>query len=243
MAKFFEVALTKVQTSATKVRVILPSLMLLGLFLVLQNTGCAMQSSRPELQNQSAGDRPLVENKYSLKADREQLEELRKDIPQDVKKRNDEISLMQEWMGEIKRKPSEIREKFSSMLAKKREVFQRDMTKRREGFQKQQTKEREVFNKELEVARKDFASGKHSSEERSEFYSNLETKRRDFYTAQREKRDEFEAQVSEDRKNFEDYARERTNEFNQQHKEYTKRYEDFQKEKQKNQAPVVNEIK
>lgn len=212
------------------------------IYLVALLCGCSLQTKRPELQSKAVEDRPLVDPKYSMAADRSELEQLRKDIPAETKKRNDELALLMSLMGEIKRQPSEIREKFNSLMSKKREVFQKDITKRREEFQKKQTKDRDAFTKQMEATRKDFTDGKHTSQERNDFFTEIETKRRDFYADQREKRDEFEEQVREDRKNFEDYARERTNEFNEEHRAYTKRYDEFQKAKEKNKAVNVIEV-
>ncbi len=171
----------------------------------------------------------LVDEKYSLKADREALEALRKQIPPEVKKENDEKAFMDQMMADLSRSPSEVRGKFSSILNKKRDLFNKDMTKSREQFSKNQKNEREAFSKEQAELRKNFSKRKASSEERKEFFDDLEVKRKDFYTHQKEKRDEFEADVRDKRKNFDDYVRSKTDEFNQLHRDYSKRFEENKK--------------
>lgn len=177
-----------------------------------------------------AEDKPLVDEKYSLKADREAFEKLRKDIPSDVRNSNDEKAFMDQLMGDINVPPSDVREKFSRALSKKREAFSKDMTKKRETFSKEATREREEFSQNQKNQREKFAKEKHSSEERTRFFDGLEVKRKDFYEASREKRDNFEETMKEDRKNFEDYVRAKQDEFNALHRDYTKRYQENKKE-------------
>ncbi|WP_415062185.1 hypothetical protein [Bdellovibrio sp.] len=176
----------------------------------------------------------LVDEKYSLKADREALEALRKQIPPEVKKENDEKAFMDQMMSDLSRSPSEVRGKFSSILNKKRDLFNKDMTKSREQFSKAQKEDREAFSKEQAEQRKSFSKRKASSEDRKEFFDELEAKRKDFYSNQKEKRDEFEAETRDKRKNFDDYVRAKTDEFNQLHRDYTKRFE----ENKKSQADI-----
>lgn len=168
----------------------------------------------------------LVDDKYSLKADLEALAELRKNIPPEKRKENDEKAFMDQMMDDLSKSPSEIRGKFFSILSKKRDIFSKDMSKIRQDFTNKQHKARDLFIKEQSEARKEFLEKKVSPEERRSFYSDLEGKRKDFYSMQREKRDEFEADIRDKRKNFEDYIRAKTDEFNQRHRDFTKRYEE-----------------
>ncbi len=174
---------------------------------------------------------PLVDDKYSLKADREALEALRKNIPAEVKKDNDEKAFMDDMMSDLSKNPSDVRGKFQSIVNKKRETFNKDMTKKREDFSKAQSKDREAFSKEQGEQRKDFTKKRTSSSERTDFYDDLEGKRKDFYSGQKEKRDAFEEDMRDKRKNFDDYIRAKTDEFNQLHRDYTKRYEENLKAK------------
>lgn len=187
----------------------------------------AVCSLRARAEDYSGGG--LVDDKYSLKEDREAMDALRKNIPANVKKENDEKAFMDNMMTDLSVPPSDVRSKFQSIVNKKRESFSKDMTKSREDFYKAQTKEREAFTKEQGEKRVEFGKDKHSSSERTDFYDGLESKRKDFYEAQREKRDAFEETARDKRKNFDDYVRAKTDEFNQLHRDYTKRFEENKK--------------
>ncbi|UOE99841.1 hypothetical protein [Bdellovibrio reynosensis] len=200
---------------------------LIGLWTLIIIVSC-LSMNTPAMADENAPE-TLVDEKYSLKADREALEKLRKDIPADVKKENDEKAFMDQMMSDLSRNPSEVRGKFSSLLNKKRTLFNKDMTKARETFTKAQKKERDEFSKDLGEQRKDASKKKMSSEERKDFFDDLEAKRKDFYANQKEKRDEFEANMRDKRKDFDDYARSKNDEFNQLHRDYSKRYEENKK--------------
>lgn len=207
------------------------------LFLTLVVLLSAIES---RAQNEGPESTSLVDENYSLKADREAFEELRKNIPANVKKENDEKAFMDGLVSDLSRSPSEVRNKFSSIVNKKRSLFNKDMTKAREQFNKIQKKERDEFTKDLADKRKDFAKKKSTSDERKEFYDDHESKRKDFYADQKEKRDEFEADMRDKRKNFDDYIRSKTDEFNQLHRDYSKRFEENKKalSDQKKQAEL-----
>lgn len=180
-------------------------------------------------QENSENDQVLVDEKYSLKADREALKALRKDIPPERRSENDEKAFMDQMMMDLSKRPAEVRSRFNSILSKKRTQFNKDMTKTRQDFTRAQKKEREAFTKEQADARKSFGKRKVTSDERRDFFADLESNRKDFYAAQKEKRDAFEADVQDKRKNFNDYVKSRTDEFNQLHRDYSKRYEENKK--------------
>ena len=53
--------------------------------------GCATSS-----KNESDTDQPLVQSEYKLKQDREAFEELRKEVPSNVKEENDELAFLEQ---------------------------------------------------------------------------------------------------------------------------------------------------
>lgn len=186
-------------------------------------------------------DRPIVEDKYKLSADRQALDELRAQVPEDKRRENDEIAFALQWMGEVKRPPGQIREKFNSAVSKRRNEFQKDMNKRREEYVKKERAARDAFQKDQENARQDFRSRKSTADERKSFFDDLDARRKDFYTDQREKRDAFESDMRDRRKNFDDYIRERTSEFNQEHRAYVKRFEDWKKDQERKKKEADEE--
>lgn len=202
------------------------------LFLSFFAAACASSHKTPDnVYRQGEEGRPLVDDKYSLQADRQAMEQLRSQVPPEKKRENDELALILGLMNETKKSPSEIRNQFDSMLRKKRSMFDKDMTKEREAFTKEERKKREEFLKSQRDQRETFNHEKHSREERAEFFKELDQKRAEFFSVERDRRGDFESDVRERRKNFEDYAREKQNEFNQEHRSYSKRYEELQKEK------------
>lgn len=192
--------------------------LVLGMALII---GCASQEKKD--------DAPLVDEKYSLKKDREAFEQLRKDIPEDVRRDNDEKAFMAELTADLSRHPSEVRSQFSRIINKKRELFGKDMNRTREKFNEELKKTREEFSRQQSKARSNFSGAKKSSQERTDFYNRLDAERREFNSEQQSKRDDFEADMRERRKNFDDYMRAKTDEFNQLHRDYTKRYEEDKK--------------
>lgn len=202
---------------------------LLYLVSVIFILGCQISTKRSEGGSSQNENAPLVDDKYTLTADRQQLEELRKSIPEEKKKENDELAFMSQLFADDKKSPSQIREKFDGILRKKREVFQKDMTKARETYVKEEKKRKDEFTKQQEEARSDFKKSKTSRDENTAFYTELDAKRKEFYSAEKDKRDEFESNMRDKRKNFDDYAREKSNEFNQELRAYTKRFEETKK--------------
>ena len=175
----------------------------------------------------------LIQDEYRLKDDRKALEELRKDLPPELKTENDELALLLKLTGETQDKPpTKVREKFNSLASKKRQLFQKDMDRKRREYVREEKKQREQFQKENEKIKKEFLSKKATADQKREFYSENEDRRRTFYQDLREKRDEFEADMRDGRKNFDDYIREKTSEFNQEIRAYEKRYTDQIKQKE-----------
>lgn len=185
-------------------------------------------------------DKPLVDDKYRLSKDREELSKLRQEIPEEKRKENDEVAFSLGLMSELRLRPSEVREKFNTALRRKRDLFNKDMKKYREDFTKAEKSDRDKFVKGLENERKEMQGKKWPADKRKEFSDRIETKRKEFFLEQREKREQFEAEIRSQRKNFDDYAREKTNDFNQEHRAYTKRYDDFRKEKEAEKKNGVN---
>lgn len=196
----------------------------IGLWMSLVLIGC---QSTPEL------DRPLVEEKYSLKSDRDQIESLRKEIPSATQLENDEWALILKNMASGTKPPSEVREQFYSQVRKQKEKFNRDLSKEREKFTKEERKTRAEFLKNLDQKRKSYLSDKPNREQRAAFISEIDSERTEFMQTQKDRRADFEADTRERRKNFEDYIKERTSTFDQELKAYRKRLSDIEAEKKK----------
>ncbi len=208
--------------------------------------GCQIKTERaegPDESSVSAAEKTAAEKmkatdprkneRYSLTEDRSKFEELRKDIPAEMKSRNDEKALYMEWMAGYEREPSDIRSKYSALVFKKRENFNKDMNQIRDLYNKEETKKKDAFSKAIAEERNEIKDQKLSREERTEAYNKIDTKRKDFYAELREDRDSFEADYRQKRKDFEDYIKEKSDVFNAQLKEYTAKFNDLKKAKGK----------
>ena len=204
---------------------------IISVLFVLMFCACQQAISQPNVESSSPTatkvNAPLVDEKYSIKEDREKFEELRKNIPPEQQRQNDELAAMESFFSDSKKNPTDVRARFQKIISKKRDLFNKDMTKQRESYVKNERKMREDFVKSLEKERQAYVSDKKQSrEQRKEFFDQLDLKRKDFFSSQKEKRDEFEANARDARKNFEDYIKEKTDTFNQEHKAFVKKHEE-----------------
>lgn len=205
------------------------SIVLLGLW--------SCQSDDKKNHYQVRGDEvPLVDDKYSLRADREKMNEVRQEVPVARQRENDEKAFLLELFSDNKKTPNSIRDKFDNFVRKKRDVFQKDLQKEREQFTQTERKMRDQFLRSIAENRKQFMQIKSSKESRDDFFKEQESSRKDYFANEREKRQDFESDVRERRKNFEDYIREKQNEFNQELKIFRQKQEEQKKLDQKKQT-------
>jgi len=195
----------------------------LFLFLGLVNFSCQIATERDF-------GRDSTDNRYNLTADRTKFDELRKGTPEQVKKTNDEKALILEWMADYKREPSDIRDKFSTLVHKKRERFNDDLNKIREEYSNNEKKQREKFLKDLDEERSEIKEKKLSREKTNDLFSEIDIKRKEFFSKSKDDRDGFEADYRQKRKDFEEYLREKTDDFNSEMKAYTEKYNQLKKQ-------------
>ena len=168
----------------------------------------------------------------SLKEDRSHLEELRKEIPAEVKRDNDEIALFLNLMAQETSSPEKIRDKWYKLTRDRRSKFDKQMNKLREAYNKKERVDREAFQKDQKQTRENFVSrGKHKREEQKEFYDEQDGKRREYFAEERDRRRDFESDMQEKRKDYEDYMREKNNRFNDEYRAYSKEF--YEREKAK----------
>jgi hypothetical protein len=167
-----------------------------------------------------------VPDEVSLKADRSEMDEARKNIPDSVKKENDEVAAILAMMSTPDEEPSKVREKFNKALRTKRDKNDKILRTRREEFMKKQRTDREAFLKKTEQDRKAYLKDKHSQDDRKAFFDKQEDARKAFFADASDKMKDFESKLTEDRKTFEDYARERQNQFNAQLRAYSENFQE-----------------
>jgi hypothetical protein len=209
--------------------------LVLSAILISLVVGCVGRSPRPNYYKSSDQAGAVVDEKYRLSSDREALDKLRTEIPENKKQENDELAFtMQLMSSEYKKTPGDVRDRFNDALRKKREKFQKDLQKERDEFTKKERKDREDFLKSMTNEREDFLKLKRKGDERTEFFEKQDEARKVYFETQRERRDDFESNITEKRKNFEDYAREKSTDFNEEWRLYQKKYDEHQKDLEKN---------
>ena len=201
-------------------------------------SACAGMKSRSNLKTAegAASDKPSLmkdrPGEVSLRSDRSHLDDFRKDIPEEVKKSNDEIAAIMSFIvRDSEEEPNRLRERFSTALRKKREATDKKLRHAREDFTKHERADREAFMKKSKDERDRYVSGgKRTTDERKRFFDDQEDRRKVFFADQSEKRKDFEQHVSEERKAVEDYNREKQNAFNQECRSYQTRYTERKKQ-------------
>ncbi|MDZ4678070.1 MAG: hypothetical protein SGI74_11260 [Oligoflexia bacterium] len=200
----------------------------------LLSLGCS--TSGPE----KAATSEEIENEVSIKSDKENLDELRKDIPEEVKKSNDRIAATLKRWKQQKMAPEDLRSRFSDEIRKAREAMDKKHQRQRADFQKQKAKKRKEFQEKQKEARDDFFSHKPKGERRSDFISDQSTERERFNSDLRDERQDFEESIKDERKIFEGDIASRWVEFRQEYPEYSKLYREMKEAeaKQKEEAKL-----
>ncbi|MBX9767560.1 MAG: hypothetical protein K2X47_09850 [Bdellovibrionales bacterium] len=167
------------------------------------------------------------------------MDDLRSDIPEEVKIANDEKAYYAELFADPNRQPSKVREQFARDIRRIRDQFEKSSRKTRENYNSKERKEREAFIEKIRRERENFSRTKHDQKENSRFYADMDTLRREYFANEREKREEFESLHRQARRDFDDYTRSRQTEFEEQFRNYSRQHADDQRAKaasQKNQT-------
>lgn len=192
--------------------------------LILLGTACASRSQSAA----RAGDRKTVEqelgSEMSLKQDRESLSDLRKEIPQETQKSNDELALFLNLINQGNENPQMVHNKFNLMVQKKRAAFRDKVGKLRENYRDEETKRRETQLESAKVKREAYFRRKRESKDNREFFATQEKDRLSFTAGERERRTSFEAEINAQSKDFDSYMREKQKEFEEQYRLYSKKF-------------------
>lgn len=200
--------------------------------------GCATsKSDNPrKISEQRQLVRDQLSSEVSLKEDRHQLDDLRKDIPKEKREQNDELAFSLNLTAEVKEEPSKIRGRFQNVMEKRRRRFNDKVNKIRKQYQADETARRDKLFKDQNKMRDTYRAQKHSASDSHEFYSQLDKDRLEFFTREREKRADFDDEILQQTKDFNEYMRMKYDEFTEQMRIYTQRYDQMKKDK--GSAPV-----
>jgi hypothetical protein len=182
---------------------------------------CGSEPSKsPETTKPTANE---ISAEVSLQGDRSNVEEYRKDVPTDIKTKNDEEAVLLEWMGTVRLEPSAIREKFDHWYNRTRDRFQSQSHKLRDKFNEAERKIRDAFMKTLKDERDKFAKTD-SMDDRKTLYEEQDRKRKEFFEKEREQRGEFDSAMREKRDDFNANMDEKRRTFMDRLKQYTEKY-------------------
>lgn len=207
---------------------IMKTLLSLMLFFVI---GCATFKPTDQRAVDRANIKSELQDEMSLKADREKLEELRKDIPQETQKKNDELALYLDLMNKGTESPQAVRDRFFYMVQKRRTTFREKVQRLREDFRKDETQRREKNLAAQKSKRDSFLKRKTDAKATREFFAEQERERQRFVADERDRRQSFEAELNAQSKDFDSYMRERQKEFDEQFRLYSKKHYEKPKDK------------
>lgn len=161
----------------------------------------------------------------SLKADRSKFKELRKDIPKEVQKQNDESAFILNLMREGSEHPNKVRQKRDRINRKIRKTFSKDIKRSRNDYTKAERKRRDEFRKAHKKEREAIKKRKDlDRDSRKSLYGDLDTKAKDFYSKEKESRKAFESDIRAQSKDFHGHMREQDRDFSTELRAYTKDY-------------------
>ena len=205
-----------------------------GLFLSFIS-GCSTSSKGPD----AALENPVLlakelDAEVSLKSDRDQLNEMRKQVPEEKKKSNDELAMDLELMVQAEKPTHEIRGIFQNKVRKLRDRFRKKTQKVRKKFRDIQKKQRDEFLSQLKEEREDFKTQKADRKKTKDFFAEQDLKRKDFFADQKDQRKDFESEMKQKSKDFHGNMRERVKQFNEQLRIYSKRLREKEKLERKN---------
>ena len=192
---------------------------------------CAGIEKRMEQQNnKNQGDKPQDGVEVSLKQDRSELKELRKDIPIQKQRENDELAYLLNMLREDREiNTSSVRQRFNRELRKRRNIYKKVMKKRRDEFTKNQKRAREEFVAKQKSERTSFNRSTKDREDRAQFFSEQDQERRTFFGDQRDRSSAFRDETNQRQRNFNDEIREKQKEFNQLIRDYDRRQRERRK--------------
>lgn len=205
------------------------------IFLAWLLSGCSTSGSKPK-DGSFTPERISKELKQeqSLAGDRQQLEALRSQIPEEKRIKNDEEAQWLEWMTKVEKSPTDIRNRYYEITRQQRERHRNKVQKLREDFSKKERTDRENFMAKMKSDREKFIRrNAKDNEAQKKFFAEEEGKRKVFFSEQMDKRKTFEAELNMQSQDIESKARERQRAFNERIREYTERYHQASKNKSK----------
>lgn len=184
-----------------------------------------------------------VDKEVSLKGDQEEIQKLRKEIPEEIRKSNDRLAEVLKRWKVVKTPPDQLREKFNDEITKQRSDLEKVLKRKREDFNRSVSDRRKEFQSKQKEERDDFYGSKPKQDQRQNFSSRQSVERDRFNSDLRDERDRFEDEIKEQRKNFDSEIANKRLEFKQEYPEYKKIYDEMKKEEEKQREANKNNPK
>ena len=185
----------------------------------------------------------------SLEQDRKDLEKLREDIPEPIRKENDDLAFVLKLFEDKKRHPSKIQRQFDRVVRRMRKKKEGRLKKERDAFYKDQKKSRDEFTRNQKKKRKDFLDSKPEKDAKKAFFEDERTTRKAFYSEQKDQKKEFEYDQKDKRKEISEFFKDKRSEFRDLMREFRneqKRIKDekkaIEKEKRKKKVGRTNQL-
>lgn len=193
------------------------------LFICLFAVGCTVVSRRDG--EKSPTEVSLHDDKAELDKERQNL---RKDVPPEVKAQNDDLAAILELMKSDTVQPSSLRARFFSLAERRRRDFRKETDSQRAQFNKSEAQKRKEFMRKQKEERTEFKEKadryKYDRERTKEFYDQTEMKRRDYFDEERDRRKDFESEMRQKREDFNSRMRDWQLEFTDALRSYDERW-------------------
>ncbi len=183
---------------------------------LVTSSGSFAASSEPKTVDESP------EQELSLKKDREALDQLRQEVPEDVKRENDDLAFILKLFDDKKRQSGRIRAEFNKTYNRVRKKKQKEFRKERDLYTREEKSRRKKYLSESKKQRKAFLDGDASSEAKKEFFAEERIKRKEFFADEKDKRKDFESDLRARRKEFDHYLRDRRKDFSDRLRQFKK---------------------
>ena len=194
----------------------------------------ASSSEPPKKSGTESSDQEL-----SLQQDRAELDKLRKDIPEDVKRENDDMAFILKLFEDKKRKPSKIKRQFDKAYNRIRKKKQKEFKRERKEFTRIEKSQRKKSIAEAKKKRKEYLDSKPTKDDKKTFFDDERTKRKEYFSDEKEKRRDFESDLRARKKESDDFLRDRRKEFSdrlRQFKKDQKELKEMEKKLKKNRG-------
>lgn len=167
---------------------------------------------------------------YSLEQDRKELEKLREEIPEDVRKKNDDLGFILRLFDDKTRDPGKIRAEFNRTFNRLRKNKNAEFQRERKKFKDAEKKKRKENIEQAKKKRKEFLAQDPSSDSKKAFFDQERTDRKVFFSEEKEKRNDFESDYRSRKKDFDEFLKTKRDLFNDRYRQFEKERRELKKQ-------------